>query len=122
MVMLLPLNAWHTSKYRPFHYVARFVKIVSPVIMKLVMALLFLLCGIWVGNRVLPLSVVDLLGKLEEVYTSPAAHHIAALLTVWAVPVLCSCSVRCFLVWPLVTSLEIHSARMRDSLAADLCF
>ena len=99
MIMLLPLAARHASNCRPLHYIARVIKIAPPVIIKLVTAFLFLLFGIWVGNRVLPFSPLDLLVTVEEVYTSHAAPPIAILLTVGVVPVLCSYSVLRFLVW-----------------------
>ena len=77
MVLMLPLVAWHASMCRPFHYVARVIKIGSSVIMKTIMAFLCLLLGIEVGDRVLPISALDLLGTLKEVYTSHAAYHIS---------------------------------------------
>ena len=100
MVMMLPLVAWHASACRPFHDVARVIKIASSVIMKIMLAFLCLLLGMEVGDRVLPMSALDLLGTLKEMYTSHATYHIRALLTVWAVPIIRSYSILRFLVWP----------------------
>ena len=100
MVMMLPLLTWHASMCRPFQYVARVIKIASPVIMKILIAFLFLLLIIEVGDRAPPMSALDLLGTLKEVYTSHASNYVRALLTVWAVPILCSYSILRFLVWP----------------------